>query len=73
MLSAAGQAGSTVKDRSESGGPKAFNPSRHIGNATFAKDPCETLVAVSGVISHRSKTKTPDPFSFRAFSRTPIH
>jgi len=51
-----------VKHRSEDTGAGAFNPSRHIGNVAFAKDLCETLVEVSRVTSHRSQTKTPDPF-----------
>ena len=40
-----------------------WNPSRHIGHAIFDRNLCETLVAVFRVTSHRSHTKTPDPFS----------
>jgi hypothetical protein len=42
-LSAAGFAGGTVTHRSESGGPGAFNPAPHIGNASFAKSLREVL------------------------------
>ena len=44
------------------GGGRRLHPSQHIGNATFAKNLCETLVAVSRFTSHRSQTKTSNPF-----------
>jgi len=49
-----------------------WNPSRHIGHATFDRNLCETLVAVFRVTSHRSQTKTPDPFSFFSFLFIPL-
>ncbi len=52
-----------MEHRSESGGPGTFNPSRHIDNMSFARSLCETLVTISRITSHRSQTKTPDPFS----------
>lgn len=43
IFPATGPAGGTVKHRSERGGPEAFEPTRHIGNATYARDTCDTL------------------------------
>lgn len=58
-LNKCGLLGRRVKHRSKSDGPGAFTHSQHIGNATFARNLCETPGAVSRVTSHRSQRKTP--------------
>ncbi len=65
---AQGVASNSSCDRRWLKGGRILHPSWHIGNATFAKDLCETLVLVPRVTSHRSPNKTHD-----ALSSSPVH